>query len=148
MYYRGDGLGIDPVTAYTTYQTANKLIQESRALWDAHPLDKSRFQANLEAAQAALNGDDDALAYLHQRSGRYTAAVVNYSPGAYPHDMAQPISGWATAEPKADAARKEQQVIESRRGFSGVVAGVTGNSLFPWLVGGALAFALLRRRGR
>lgn len=148
MYYRGQGnpgvvvpgLGIDPITVITTGQIAVKTLNQYK-----HPKDPARFEANAEAANAALAGDAGALAFLHQRTGQYAPAVVDFSPMAYPHDISQPIGGWATEDPKRDAAEKEAQV-RSRTGVRGVVAGV-GDSWVMWAVGAGLAFALLRRRG-
>ena len=150
MYYRGNGdpgrvvpgLGIDPVTIVTTGSILVKTLNQYK-----HPKDPARFEANAEAANAALAGDSAALAFLHQRTGRYTAAVVDYSPMAYPHDISQPIAGWATEDPRADAAEKEAQV-RSRTGVRGVVAGVGDAGWLPWVIGAGLAFALFRGRGR
>lgn len=147
MYYRGNGnpgmvapgLGIDPVTLITTGQIAVKTLQQYQ-----HPKDPARFQANAEAANAALAGDNAALSYLHQRTGSAPLTVVDYSPTAYPHDISQPIGGWATSGPREDAAEKERQVL-SRSGVRGVVAGV-GDNWMMWAVGAGLLFAIVRSR--
>lgn len=141
-YYRG-GLGIDPLTAIATAKTVNTLYEQSKGLWDQHPKDKARLMANMQAAEAALNGSAGALAFLHQRTGQHPAAVVDFSPAAMPHDLTQPISGWATDVAKADAATKEQQVMAALTGGSvdGIAAGFDSPAMVA-LAAGALMFAL------
>lgn len=86
------------------------ILQDVNTLFSGK--DGERMAANAAAFEAAKQGDENALMFLRQRSGNYgTTLVPGYGE----------IGGWATAEAKADASAKFQQVnalrnIESATG--------------------------------
>lgn len=101
-------LGIDPASAAALLSAAQQLF----SLFSGHPQDKRRLQSNLEAFQAALNGNCEAVRYLKQRTGDFGIVPVGYAP---PTDAANgapagtPIGGWATQVAQGDALSKYSQ---------------------------------------
>lgn len=108
-YSPGVGLGVEPgdqLRQQLATEAGNWLSNWISTLFDQHPRDKFRLEANYDAYLKALNGDCAALDYLRQRSGRFPPAPVTGYTGIDPDGNHPALSGWATATPREDAYSK------------------------------------------
>jgi hypothetical protein len=84
---------------------AGTIIGAAQSILGGNAKDAERLAANAQALSAANAGNDDALAFLKQRTGDHGVAFVN----GYGN-----IGGWATPAAKSDAKVKYQAALAAR----------------------------------
>lgn len=108
------------------------------SLFESHPKDKYRIQANTYAYNAAMKGSIAGLEYLKSRSTRYGKVVLSAKVPGLPDTLpelgstanvaGQSPGAWATQKAKDDAYAKAQSVAGAVASIDNGATGIPKNS--------------------